>query len=160
MAGRSERTPEESKALDAYVKLLRASESVAAALSPELQAAGVTLSQFGCLEALYHLGPLCPREISRKLLRSPGNITTLLDNLERARLVRRVRDKKDRRFVTVHLTEAGRSLIADLFPLHAQSVAALFASLSASETVALAGLCKKLGLAAAASRPGRERPSP
>ena len=34
-------------------------------------------------EALYHLGPMRPNELARKLLRSPGNMTTVLDNLER-----------------------------------------------------------------------------
>ena len=44
----------------------------------------MTVSQFGVLEALHHLGPLRQGEISAKLLRSGGNITLVVDNLEGA----------------------------------------------------------------------------
>lgn len=50
------------------------------------------------LEALYHKGPLCKRDIAAKILKSTGNITLLIDNLEKNGLVRRERDNEDRRF--------------------------------------------------------------
>ena len=48
----------EIRALDAYIKLMRAAESVTDRTSRHLAAAGLTISQFGVLEALLHLGPL------------------------------------------------------------------------------------------------------
>ena len=57
----------------------------------------VTVSQFGVLEALHHLGPLRQGEISAKLLRSGGNITLVVDNLEARGLVQRTREANDRR---------------------------------------------------------------
>jgi hypothetical protein len=61
---------QEKAALDAYIKLMRAAESVTARLEPLMRAADLTVGQFGALEALLHLGPLCQRDLGRKLLRS------------------------------------------------------------------------------------------
>ena len=93
--------PDEVAALDAYIKLMRAADSVTARLEPVMASAGLTLGQFGTLEALLHLGPLCQRDLGRKLLRSDGNITVVVNNLAHRGLVRRVRRRDDRRFVTV-----------------------------------------------------------
>src|SRR5512138_58847 len=111
-------SPQERAALDTYIKLMRAADSVTARLDPLMRAAGLTLGQFGTLEALLHLGPLCQRDLGRKLLRSGGNITVVVGNLAQRGLVRRLRQRDDRRFITVSLTEKGRRLISDLFPRH------------------------------------------
>ncbi|MBI1941443.1 MAG: MarR family transcriptional regulator, partial [Acidobacteria bacterium] len=47
-------TPGEVKALDAYIKLMRAAESVSGRAARHLAASPLTLSQFGVLEALFH----------------------------------------------------------------------------------------------------------
>lgn len=95
---------QERAALDAYIKLMRAADSVTARLDPLMRAADLTVGQFGALEALLHRGPLCQRDLGRKLLRSGGNITVVVGNLARRGLVRRHRGRQDRRFVTVTLT--------------------------------------------------------
>lgn len=145
MPRRHDGTEAESLALDAYVKLMRASESLIDRLSPEMQAAGLTWSQFGVLEALLHLGPLCQKELGEKLLKSTGNITMVVDNLEREGLVRRERRAEDRRYITVSLTEAGSDRIRQIFPEHAKRVAEQFAVLTPAEQAELASLCRALG---------------
>jgi MarR family transcriptional regulator, 2-MHQ and catechol-resistance regulon repressor len=135
------------RALDGYIKLMRAADSIAAAMQRQLADTGLTVGQFAVLEALLHLGPLCPHEIAGKLLRSGSNVTTVLDNLEKDGLVTRTRRADDRRVVTVALTAAGRKRIARIFPDHARSIAELFAALTPAEQEELARLCRKLGLA-------------
>ena len=54
---------QERAALDAYIKLMRAADSVTARLDPLMRAADLTVGQFGALEALLHLGPLCQRDL-------------------------------------------------------------------------------------------------
>ena len=136
----------ESRALRTYVKLMRAAESVTARIHRHLSSTGLTISQFAVLEALYHLGPMSQREIGAKILRSSGNITMVIDNLEKARLVSRERNETDRRFFIVHLTDKGDNLIKELFPLHAAVIAKDLGVLTAAEQDALGNLCKKLGL--------------
>jgi MarR family transcriptional regulator, 2-MHQ and catechol-resistance regulon repressor len=134
-------------ALGAYVKLLRAGRAVLARVEPRLAAAGLTATQFGVLEAILHKGPLGQRELSRKVLTSAGNMTDLVDKLEARGLVRRVRQKLDRRAVLVELTVDGRALIETLFTAHAGDIAAAMAGLSREELGQLGGLLRKLGLA-------------
>src|SRR5581483_6246823 len=99
----------------AYIKLMRAAESVSVRIHTALPES-LTLTQFAVLEALYHLGPLCQGQIASKIFKSTGNLTLVVDNLEKSRLVRRERAEHDKRFVTVHLTAKGRAVIADTFP--------------------------------------------
>jgi len=133
-------------ALNTYVKLMRAVESVTTRIHKHLASAGLTLSQFAVLEALFHLGPLYQREIGQKLLRSSGNITMVIDNLEKRGYVKRERKKEDRRFMMVRLTAEGSDLISKVFPSHAAVIAREMSVLSAREQKTLAQLCKKLGL--------------
>ena len=136
----------EQKALRTYVKLMRAAESVTGRIHEHLSSIGLTLSQFAVIEALYHLGPLSQRQIGQKILRSSGNITMVIDNLEKNGLVRRKRDKADRRLFIVYLTEKGYKLIRNIFPPHARVIAREFDVLTAAEQDTLGSLCKKLGL--------------
>jgi MarR family transcriptional regulator, 2-MHQ and catechol-resistance regulon repressor len=136
----------ELRALNTYVKLMRAAESVTNRIHRHLSSAGLTLSQFAVLEALYHLGPLTQREIGQKILRSSGNITMVIDNLQKNNLVRRERNEADRRFYNVHLTDKGYKLIKKVFPPHAAVIAKYLGVLTAAEQDVLGSLCKKLGL--------------
>jgi MarR family 2-MHQ and catechol resistance regulon transcriptional repressor len=131
-------------ALDGYLKLMRAADSVTARAHAILPA-DLTLTQFGALEALYHLGPLCPSELASKLLKSGGNLTLVVKNLERDGLVTRTRETGDRRFITVELTPKGRRFIGALFPKIAANLTREFAILSARDQRALARICKQLG---------------
>jgi len=141
-------TQGEIRALDAYIKLMRAAESVAASRGPMLAEEGITLTQFGVLEALHHLGPLPHCELGRKLLKSGGNITVVVDNLEKRGLVRRRRHEDDRRLITVHLTPGGRRLISGVLPLHVEAIVRDMGVLTASEQETLSRLCRRLGTSA------------
>ncbi len=44
---------------------------------------GLTESQFGVLDSLFHLGPMKQKEIGKKILKSGGNITMVINNLEK-----------------------------------------------------------------------------
>ncbi len=132
------------ESLDSFIKLMRAAESVAARVHQQLPVHNLTISQFGVLEALYHLGPMCQRQLAQKILKSSGNMTMVIDNLEKRNLVVRMRDVKDRRFFTIQLTPEGDRLIAKIFPDQAQRIAEAFAVLDHNEKKELARLCKKL----------------
>lgn len=141
--------PAVAAAVRAYVKLMRARSSVVAQVEPLLARAGLTVTQLGVLEAVLHKGPLSQRDLVRKMLTSPGNMTDVIDKLERRGLVCRGPIAGDRRQVQVALTEAGRSLISEVFPRHARDIARAMAGLSQEETAQLDGLLRKLGMAAA-----------
>lgn len=133
------------RALNAFINLERASDTMIGRLAPQLEAEGLTLGQFGVLEALLHLGPMCQHELGKKLLRSGGNITLVVDNLEKHGWARRVRRQDDRRMIQIQLTPAGHRLIARVFPAHARAIAEEMSRLSAGEQETLRRLCRKLG---------------
>ena len=139
-------TERERRALDAFIKLTRSVLSLETYLNRRLASDNLTPTQFGILETLYHLGPLCQREIAEKLLVSGGNVTYVVDNLEKQGFVVRERDTTDRRLVNVSLTDAGHEHIRAMLPEHMAAIADALGALSQDEQAQLAALCKKLGL--------------
>ncbi len=133
----------------AYVKLVRASRAVTARVVGRLNESDLTPNQLGVLEALLHLGPLTQRDIGRKILTSPGNLTDVIDKLERRKLVHRTICPEDRRSVRVALTEEGRMLIEAVFPLHAADIHQAMSPLSLDELMILNHLLRRLGQGAA-----------
>ncbi len=136
----------EQRALNTYISLLRCSETVTSDTTRNLAVEKLSVGQFGTLEALYHLGPLCQRDIGKKLLKTGGNVTTVVDNLEKRGLVERRRMPEDRRYYSVALTAAGQELIARIMPRQVAAITRRLAILSAAEQDELRRLCRKLGL--------------
>lgn len=145
MGTRHRGTIEEINALNTFIKLQRAAESVSSRVHAVLPA-GLTATQFGVLDSLHHIGPLCQSELAEKLLRTGGNLTLVVDNLEKAGLVVRERDPSDRRFVVVKLTDKGELFISALIPKVIANVTREMRRLSSTELLDLGRLCKKVGL--------------
>jgi MarR family transcriptional regulator, 2-MHQ and catechol-resistance regulon repressor len=83
--------------------------------------------------------------LAQKILKTGGNLTLVIDNLEKRQLVRRERDKGDRRIIQVHLTAEGEALIQIVFPRHVEIVVNDLSVLTTQEQAELAYLCRKLG---------------
>lgn len=139
-------TKKQKSTLNTFIKLMRATESLNQRLCRHLSEANLTISQFGILEALLHLGPQNQKELGKKLLKSGGNITLVLDNLEKSGLVSRKKDQNDRRALIVDLTVQGKSFIEDFFPKHLEKITEEFEVLDEKEMQELSRLCKKLGM--------------
>ena len=137
--------PEEILALNSYIKLTRAADSVNSRLNISASMKNLTISQFGVLESLFHLGPLCQNELGNKILKSNSNMTTVVDKLEKRGLVHRERDQNDRRMIIVHLTKPGRELIERVLPQHVAAIKAQFQVLSTEEQIILGNILRKLG---------------
>ncbi|MBE0642513.1 MAG: MarR family transcriptional regulator [Bacteroidetes bacterium] len=132
-------------ALALWVKLARAYSVFNRESAHDIRRYGLTQPQFGALECLYHLGPMTIGDLSRKMLVSGGNMTCVIDNLEKEGHVRRVQSEVDRRSVTVELTPQGQELIGRIFPQHAALIENVASVLDANEQDELSRLLKKLG---------------
>lgn len=133
-------------ALNSYIKLIRSAESLSSKINLKLNEQGLTESQFSVLDALFHLGSMKQREIGKKILKSGGNITMVINNLEKRDLVQRKRGEKDKRQFIIHLTTKGRNLIQELLPNIAKKIKKHFEILSKEEQKELQRLCKIVGL--------------
>jgi MarR family 2-MHQ and catechol resistance regulon transcriptional repressor len=134
------------QALNAYIKLQRAAETVLMHTTAHLADYGLTLSQFAILEALYHLGTLSQRDLAEKLLKSTGNMSIVLKNIEKRGLISRQRNPADNRYMRVCITDMGRDLIESMFDQHVAGIVDEMSILSADEQAELDRLCRKLGL--------------
>jgi MarR family transcriptional regulator, 2-MHQ and catechol-resistance regulon repressor len=87
-----------------------------------------------------NIGDLC-----KKMLASGGNMTVVIDNLEKEQLVERIRDTRDRRKILVQLTPKGKKLINRIFIQHARYITQIVSVLPPEEQENLSRLLKKLG---------------
>lgn len=147
-------TPEQGRALDAFIALMRAANAVSQRLSRQKAFGDLTTSQFGVLEALMHLGPLSQRELADKVLKSTGNLVTVIDNLQKRGLVERQRSTADRRVIHVSLTPAGRKTIEGLFPAHVEAIVRALSPLDDRAQAELKRLCRELGTRQVVASPG------
>lgn len=139
-------TDDQGTALKLWIALARCYATYSKALASKVQNYGLTMPQFGTLEALYHLGPLSLGELAEKLLVTGGNVTYVMDRLEDQGLVYRYRCPDDRRVIQAKLTEEGRALVVDVFPGHVDFVEHLSRHLTAEEQETAQGLLKRLGI--------------
>lgn len=141
-----------SAALRLWVRLARAFRAIEAVAARDAARHGLTLAEFGMLEALYHLGPMPLGEVQRRILVSSGGVTYLADSLESRGLVRREPADRDRRIRIATLTDEGREMIEKIFPEHAARLEEAMAGLSPEEQERAATLIRRLGKRAASSK--------
>jgi len=132
-------------ALSLWVKLARAHATFSHLTAVNIHTFDITPAQFGVVECLGHLGPMFIGDLTRKHLVSGGNMTVVVDNLEKEGIVRRTVSKKDRRAFYVQLTPKGKRLFNRIFTQHAEYVAKLASVLTETEQTELGHLLKKLG---------------
>jgi MarR family 2-MHQ and catechol resistance regulon transcriptional repressor len=113
-------------------------------LEREISQHHLTQPQFAVLDILERRGPLPLHEIGKELLVSGGNITCVVDNLEKAGLVVRSRDTQDRRVIKASLTPDGQERLSQLRPAHDARVQSLTAGLTDVEQGILLQLLRKL----------------
>jgi DNA-binding MarR family transcriptional regulator len=131
--------------LKLIVTLTRCSQSVTRRDGQYISSQGLTLPQFGVLEALYHLGPLKVGEIIEKTLSSSGNVGVIIDNLIKDGFLEKSKDDVDKRVTIVRATEKGKKKIEDIFPGHLDNIRTMFDILSPEEKNIMISLLKKLG---------------
>lgn len=136
----------EVSALNTYIKLIRASETIHSEVTNSLSDFNITENQFYCLDAIYHLGPLTQKELGEKLFRSGGNITLVVNNLEKNNLAKRKKNKNDRRKYQIHLTNKGEDLIVKILPVQINLIVNKLNSISEKDKITLQRICKNIGL--------------
>ena len=107
----------------------------------------ITLPRFDLMAQLErHPDGLSMGELSRRMMVTGGNITAIVDQLEKEKLVLREVGANDRRSFTVKLTQAGKDAFTDMAIAHEAWVADIFEGLSVdqqSQLYTLLGAMKK-----------------
>lgn len=134
--------------LDLFVVLSRSYNWVMAHSNRNIRQHGLNPTEFGVLEVLYHKGPQPLQQIGEKILISSGNITYVVDKLEKKQLLIRKPCSADRRVIYAELTEKGNQFLADIFPTHQEIIEQAVSGLTPEEQRQATELLKKLGRAA------------
>ncbi|HEX7241079.1 MAG TPA: MarR family transcriptional regulator [Longimicrobiaceae bacterium] len=142
-------TEAQSLTLKLWVVLSRAHAAIEEHARADAARHGLTLAEFGILEALFHRGPMLLGEVQRRILVSSGGITYLVNRLEARGLVERRECEEDRRARYAALTPEGEALVRRIFPEHAARLEHVLAGLDEVEKTRALVLLRRLGRHAA-----------
>jgi len=105
---------------------------------------GITTEQWRVLACIKSRGPLRPVDIASILERAPNSMSMLVDRMVKAGLVRRTRNRTDRRAVFVSITNKGKEAIEPAVPAGWEFIQRLLSPLSYDEQRALADILETL----------------
>ena len=101
---------------------------------------GLTTEQWGVLTCIKSRGPLRPTDLASILERTTNSISMLIDRMVKAGLVRRTRDRKDRRVVTVSMTSKGEKAVEPAVIAGWEFIHEILSPLSYDDQCALASM--------------------
>ena len=110
---------------------------------------GLDMGDYKVLNHLSQLGPphrSTPGRLAKRMDLSSGTMTSRLDRMEEADLIRRLPDPDDRRSIVVETTDHGRETILRAIGVQAEKEALFAAALTPGEKKQLNGLLRKLML--------------
>jgi len=125
----------------ARMRLYRVSQKIDRLLSVQLRIAGLNMAQFDVLAHVGAAHSMTQQELADRLLVTKGNISQLLDRMERFDLLRRCQEGRNNSIV---LTEKGQELYERTVPGHEQIIEESLSVLSAQEVGDLLRLLRKL----------------
>ena len=133
--------------LKLWIRLLAVTRRTEAELRAFLRVQhGTTLPRFDVLAALYRRqGGVTMSDLSRMLLVSNGNATTVVDRLERDGLVRRTQSDTDRRTVFATLTPTGLAQFETLAAGHEIAVNRLLSGVAEAELDEMTEILQRMG---------------
>ncbi|MGG3663700.1 MarR family winged helix-turn-helix transcriptional regulator [Bacillus gobiensis] len=134
------------KSMALYKVFAKAFKSVSEHSIRDSKEHGFNPTEFAVLELLYTRGPQKLQQIGSRLLLVSGNVTYVIDKLERNGFIVREQDQKDKRSVYANLTEKGRAYLDEIYPIHSLRIARAFSGLTQEEQEQLIILLKKAGI--------------
>ena len=122
-------------ALRLWLRLLTCTQLIEREVRARLRARfDTTLPRFDLMSQLWRYpGGLKMNELSRQLMVTGGNVTGIVDPLEKDGLVERTAEPADRRAYRVRLTRAGRKAFAEMARTHEEWIVELLAGLPRRE---------------------------
>lgn len=125
----------------AWLRLFRVFQKIDRASSEHLRTWGLSTAQFDILARVGASRGITQQELADRLLVTKGNISQLLDRMEKLGLLRRCQEKRSNILV---LTEQGQALYDRVVPAQEQLIEEQLASLSSSEIGDLQRLLRKV----------------
>ena len=134
------------RALRIWLRLLTCTQLIERRVRSRLRARfATTLPRFDLMAQLErHAEGLKMSELSRLLMVTGGNVTAIVDQLEKEGLVERLEEPADRRAFRISLTRAGEKSFAEMARAHEEWVVELLAGMSRRDQDELLKLLAKV----------------
>ena len=133
------------ESIETCLAFLNVTAEVYAAFDAHFERYGLSAGKFTVLMQLYTAKrDMPPSEFANRANVTRATITGLLDGLEREELIERKSHPSDRRMLTIHLTDKGKTLIESILPDHFCRTKGLTANLTATEKKKFIKLLRKL----------------
>ena len=140
----SVKAEQENTVVRLLLLLSRAGDALNLCLDLVVSRYGISNEQARLLSCLKSSGPKRPVEIATLLERAPNSVSMLVDRMVKAGLVRRTRDRKDRRGVFVSLTNKGNEAVEPAIPAIWEFMNRFLSAVSYDEQRALADTLETL----------------
>ena len=135
---------QENTVLRLWLLLPRVGDALALCQDLVFSKYGITTEQWRVLMCIQSRGPLRPVDLAAMLERTPNTISMLVDRMVKAGLVRRTRDRKDRRTVFVSMTNKGKEAAEPAAPAGWEFIHKLLSPLSYDDQRALASMLEAI----------------
>ena len=137
---------DDHRALRIWLRLLTCTQLIERQVRSRLREQfNTTLPRFDLMAQLArHPEGLKMNELSRLLMVTGGNVTAIVDQLEKEALVERVDEPADRRAFRIHLTRTGEKTFAEMARAHEEWVVELLAGMTRREQDELLKLLAKV----------------
>lgn len=148
------------RSLEAFLKIMWLTAQIDRSLELHFAQWGISRGRFMLLMSLYKdycgmnlntgaeasktPGVMSPSELAANLDVTRGNMTGLLDGLEREGWIRRTSHPEDRRGVLITLTDEGLKRLETILPVHYHRMSLLLSSLTTAEAEAMINAIPKL----------------
>lgn len=125
--------------------LFRAQATIERLIQEDVQKHDLSTTEFGVLEALYHLGPQPVQSLTGKILIAASSMTYVIARLKEKGWIVQTPSVADKRVKEVALTADGLERMKTIYPRHERALRERFDRLTEAEEATLQTLLKKIG---------------
>jgi len=131
--------------LKAITILFRATDALGKAIQRDVKSFGLNVTEFGILEALYHLGKMPIKALLEKVLITNSSMSYVISQLITKEYIYKTQSPTDRRSYVLALTDKGQDLMNDIFQKHKENMREIISVLSPEEEEKFKDMLKKVG---------------
>ncbi|QWC00322.1 MarR family transcriptional regulator [Mycoplasmatota bacterium] len=131
--------------LKAITIMFRATNSLGKAIQRDVKSFGLNVTEFGILEALFHLGEMPIKALLEKVLITNSSMSYVINQLIQKEYIYKTQSPSDRRSYLLSLTEKGNDLMNDIFYKHKKHMRNIISVLSEGEEEQFKNMLKKIG---------------
>ncbi|MDA3931169.1 MAG: MarR family transcriptional regulator [Tenericutes bacterium] len=131
--------------LKAITIMFRATDALGKAIQRDVKTFGLNVTEFGILEALYHLGKMPIKALLEKVLITNSSMSYVVSQLITKEYIYKTQSPTDKRSFVLALTKKGQDLMDEVFQQHKKNMREIISVLTKEEEEQFKIMLKKVG---------------